>query len=65
MLGVPNQIKTNIGTDYYSQAFDMFCQQLNVTHVTEFFFIILKDKVLWNFKTISFKKVKFGYQKTL
>ena len=34
LLGVPNQIKTG----YYSQAFEMFCQQFNVTHVTEIFY---------------------------
>ena len=55
MLGVPNQIKTDNGTGYYSQAFEMFCQQFNVTHVTEIF-IILKKTVLWNFKSISSKK---------
>ena len=55
MLGVPNQIKTDNGTGYYSQAFEMFCQQFNVTHVTEIF-IILKETVLWNFKSISSKK---------
>ena len=38
MLGVPNQIKTDNGTGYYSQAFEMFCQQFNVTHVTEIFY---------------------------
>ena len=38
MLGVPNQIKTDIGTGYYSQVFEMFCQQFNVTHVTETFY---------------------------
>ena len=35
MLGVPNQIKTDNGTGYYSQAFEMFCQQFNITHITE------------------------------
>jgi hypothetical protein len=39
MLGVPNQIKTDFGTGYYSQVFEMFCQQFNVTHVTETFYI--------------------------
>jgi transposase InsO family protein len=34
MLDVPNQIKTDNGTGYYSQAFEMFCQQFNVTHIT-------------------------------
>jgi hypothetical protein len=34
LLGVLNQIKT----DYYSQRFEMFCQQFNVTHVTEIFY---------------------------
>ena len=34
MLGVPNQIKTDNGTGYYSQAFEMFCQQFNITHIT-------------------------------
>ena len=29
MLGVPNQIKTDNGTGYYSQAFEIFCQQFN------------------------------------
>ena len=38
MLGVPNQIKTDNGTGYYSQAFEMFCQQFNVTHVTGIFY---------------------------
>jgi hypothetical protein len=61
MLGVPNQIKIDIGTGYYSQVFEKFCQQFNVPHVTEiFFFIILKDKVLWNFKTKFFLKTKKG-----
>ena len=26
ILGVPNQIKTDNGTGYYSQAFEMFCR---------------------------------------
>jgi hypothetical protein len=60
MLGVPNQIKTDIGTGYYSQVFEMYCQQFNVTHVTEMF-LILKDKVLWNFRNyIFFKKQRGG-----
>jgi hypothetical protein len=29
MLGVPNQIKTENETCYYSQAFEIFCQQFN------------------------------------
>jgi transposase InsO family protein len=33
MLVVPNQIKTGNGIDYYSQAFEMFCQQFNITHI--------------------------------
>ena len=33
MLGVPNQIKTDNGTGYYSQAFEMFCRQFNITHI--------------------------------
>ena len=52
LLGVPNQIKTG----YYSQAFEMFYQQFNVIHVTEIF-IIPKETVLWNFKSISFKNL--------
>ena len=28
VLGVPNQIKTDNGTGYFSQAFEMFCQQI-------------------------------------
>ena len=59
LLGVPNQIKTG----YYSQAFEMFYQQFNVIHVTEIF-IIPKETVLWNLKSISFKK-KFKCQKPL
>jgi transposase InsO family protein len=35
MLGVPNQIKTDNGNGYYSQAFETFCQQFNITHITE------------------------------
>jgi transposase InsO family protein len=54
MLGVPNQIKADNGTGYYSQAFEIFCQQFSVTFITGiFFFLILKDKVLGNFKTVS------------
>jgi transposase InsO family protein len=34
MLDVPKQIKTDNGTGYYSQAFEMFCQQFNVIHIT-------------------------------
>jgi hypothetical protein len=46
MLSIPNQIKTDNGTGYYSQAYEMFCPQFNVTHFTGIFLIILKDKVL-------------------
>ena len=35
MIGVPNQIKTDNRTSYYSQAFEMFCRQFNMTHITE------------------------------
>jgi hypothetical protein len=49
LLGVPNQIKTG----YYSQAFEMFCQQFDAIHITEIF-ITLKETVLQNFKSISF-----------
>lgn len=34
LLGVPNQIKTDNGTGYYYEAFETFCQQFNVTHIT-------------------------------
>ena len=34
MFGIPNQIKTNNGSGYYNQAFEMFCQQFNITHIT-------------------------------
>ena len=27
MIGVPNQIKTDNGTGYYNQVFEMFCRQ--------------------------------------
>ena len=57
LLGVPNQIKTG----YYRQGFEMFCQQFNVTHLTEIF-IILKKTVLWNFKSISSKKFFLNFR---
>ena len=34
MLDVPNQIKTNNGTGYYRHAFEMFCRQFTITHIT-------------------------------
>jgi transposase InsO family protein len=34
MLGIPDKVKTDNGTGYYSQAFEMFCQQFNITHIT-------------------------------
>lgn len=34
MLGVPNQIKTGNGTGYFSQAFETFCGELSITHIT-------------------------------
>jgi hypothetical protein len=34
MFRVPNQIETENGTGYYSQAFEMFCWQFNVTLAT-------------------------------
>ena len=34
MLGIPDQIKTDNGTGYCSQAFEMFCRQFNITHIT-------------------------------
>ena len=52
-LNLVFQIK--IKTGYYSQAFEIFYQQFNVIHVTEIF-IIPKETVLWNFKSISSKK---------
>ena len=33
VLGVPNQIKTDNGTGYCCQTFEMFCQQSNVSHI--------------------------------
>ena len=33
MLDVPNQIKTDNGTGYYNQVFEMFCRQCNSTHI--------------------------------
>jgi transposase InsO family protein len=38
MLGVPNKIRTDNGTGYYSQAFELFCQQFNASHVTGIFY---------------------------
>ena len=38
MLGVPNQIKTDKRTGYQSQAFEMFCEQFNVTRYWDFFY---------------------------
>jgi hypothetical protein len=37
LLGVPNQIKKDIGNGCYSQVFEMFNQLFNVTHVTGIF----------------------------
>ena len=34
MLGVSSQIKTDNGTVHYSQAFEMFCWQFNITYIT-------------------------------
>jgi transposase InsO family protein len=34
MLGVPNQIKTDTRTGYYSEAFKIFCRHFNITHIT-------------------------------
>jgi transposase InsO family protein len=34
VLGILKQIKTDNGIGYYSQAFEMFCQQFNITHIT-------------------------------
>jgi transposase InsO family protein len=34
MLGVPSQIKTDNGTVYYSHAFQRFCRQFNIAHIT-------------------------------
>ena len=34
MLGIPNQIKTDNGTGYCSQAFETPCQQFNNTHMS-------------------------------
>ena len=47
MLGVPNQIKTDNRTGYYSQAFEMFVDNLTLPILLGFL-IILKDKVLRN-----------------
>ena len=33
ILGVPNQIKTDNGTGYCSQALEMFCQYFNIIHI--------------------------------
>jgi hypothetical protein len=57
MLSVPNPIKTDNGTGYYSQEFEMFCKNLMLPMLLGLF-VILKDKVLWNFKTISSLKKK-------
>jgi transposase InsO family protein len=56
MLGVPNQITTDNGTGYYTQAFEMFCQQFNITHITGIPYNpqgqSIEKQMLWNFKTI-------------
>lgn len=56
MLGVPNQITTDNGTGYYTQAFEMFCQQFNITHITRIPYNpqgqSIEKQMLWNFKTI-------------
>jgi transposase InsO family protein len=34
MLVVPNQIKTDNGTGYYSKAFELFYRHFNITSIT-------------------------------
>ena len=57
MVGVTNQIVTDNGTGYYSQAFEMLCWQVNVTHIIEIPYNSQKQdivmKIVWNFKTIT------------
>jgi hypothetical protein len=45
MLGVTNQIKTDIRTGYYSQVFEMFCQQFK-SMLLRFFIYISQRQVL-------------------
>ena len=33
-FGVPNQTKTDHGTGYCSQTFEMFCSKFSITHIT-------------------------------
>jgi hypothetical protein len=53
MLGVPNQIKTDHGNGCYSQALETFCQQCNITHITEIPYNLqaqsIEKQVLWNY----------------
>ena len=53
MLVVPNQIKIDNGNGYYSQAFEMFCQQFNITHITGIPYNpkaqSIEKQVLWNY----------------
>ena len=35
ILNAPNQIKTNIITDYYSQSFEMSYKQFYISHITK------------------------------
>lgn len=35
VLGVPKQFKTDNGTGYTSKSFKRFCQQFQVSHITE------------------------------
>ena len=62
ILGVPNQIKTDNGTGYCSQAFETFCGQFNITYITGIACNSqgqsIEKQVLWNFKTVY--KIKRG-----
>ena len=57
MFGFPNQIKTDNGNGYCSQAFEMFYWQFNISHIIGIPYNpqgqSIVRQVLLNFKTIS------------
>jgi hypothetical protein len=52
MLVIPNLIKTDNGNGCYSQAFETFYQQFNITHITRIPYKpqaqSIETQVLWN-----------------
>jgi hypothetical protein len=60
MLDVRKQIKTDYVTGYYSQAFEIFCEQFSVTHVTGIFLYFSRTRYCGTLKQYLLKKQKKG-----